>query len=213
MGQVLRECPQSRFIPVAKAVLWWHEALTFGETLPTKQQIRQIVDEALKIINEHPSSAAAWSVASEMVRDLFIEEMVELEDAKRLSDAVSKLKPQRRGWETSGEATLLEVLIPRFSVSDLTRQPSIDPTILARLHIREGDLEGAVEGAHYRDEAEKLLERVLAKRPERTAQRDPFFQLLEYAKQFPPLKPRLLLTAGEWAMEEHDWETTKRLLT
>lgn len=135
VGQVLHECPQSHFIPVAKAVLCWHEALTFGETLPTKQQIRQIVDEALKIINEHPSSAAAWSVASEMVRDSFIEEMVELEDAKRLSDAVSKLKPQRRKWETSGEAILLEVPIPRFSVNDLTCQPSIDPTILARLHI------------------------------------------------------------------------------
>ncbi len=71
----------------------------------------------------------------------------------------------------------------------------------------------AVEGAPYRDEAERLLEQVLAKRPERTAEHDPFFQLLEYAEQFPPLKPRLLLTAGKWAMEDRDWEMARRLLT
>lgn len=145
VGQVLRECPQSRFIPIAKAVLWWHKAPTSGEALPTKQQFRQIVDEALRIINEHPSSVAAWFVAGKMVEDLFIERMLELEDVKRLSEAISKLKPQRRGWETSEEANLLEVLIPEFSVTDLTHRPSIDPKILARLHIREGDLEGAWE--------------------------------------------------------------------
>ncbi len=447
VAQILRECPQSRFVPVAKAVLWWYRftKVIYIEPL-TEHRLRQILDEALKIINEHPSSLAAWAVADEMTE---IEKSLSLAEAKRLVSAIAKLeRPKGQDWESSEEAVLLKAIFPAFSIP--YQKPTLNPTLLARLHIEEGDFEGAwkvirkaeirderlrlvleawkregsevatlltkidkareegnlsalfqlcetfvqkfpksrfvpsvlrkaveacreigdnekavalerqlvnqfpksgeakelierqrireqrereqiaaietfmlnllrgteidpkpylaiaktdlpsaldkliaehtelkeqvvkraadeakkerrteaeiwlasrlwdwltkhfcerysndllayevrwqlqveglryvslatlprlaplfsaPEGTPYRDKAEELLERILAKRPEQTIERDPFFQLLEYAEQFPALKPMLLLTAGKWAMEDRDWETAKKLLT
>ncbi len=445
VAQILRECPQSRFIPVAKAVLWYYR-FTKVEIL-TEHRRRQILDEALKIINEHPSSLAAWAVADEIIGQ--VGHLLSLSEAKGLISAIDKLeKPKGRDQEVREEEILLDTILPALSVP--LKKPEFDPTLLAWLHVRECNFEGAwkvmqrvevrdeelrlileawkregsevatllakmnrareegdfsaliqlcetfvqkfpksrlvpsvlrkaveacreigdnekavalerqlvnqfpksgeakelierqrireqrereqiaaietfmlnllrgteidpkpylaiaktdlpsaldkliaehtelkeqvvkraadeakkerrteaeiwlasrlwdwltkhfcerypndllayevrwqlqveglryvslatlprlapffsaPEGTPYRDKAEELLERILAKRPERTIERDPFFRLLEYADQLPALKPMLLLTAGKWAMEDRDWETAKKLLT
>lgn len=444
VAQVLKECLRSKFVPAAKAILWWYwvQPFTF-EAMPTEQQHRQILDEAIKIINEHPSSLWAWWVAGE-AKSFALQT---LEDTERFYAAVSKLRPPtskspdevgllsvfsptasisfdrppidlhrlawlllekgefEKAWEAFqkskiGDERLLAVfeawkregkevaralvrierafqeglpddllkeldsflqhfpkslwapyvmasavgvyralgesekaseieeqllrqfpnseeakrlianrkaeeqrkrelslatenflknllrgtnidLKPFLSVAQTDLLASLDKLLAEHRELKERIVKQALnevmkghqteaqlqlaqmlrqwlverfcerhpndplayevlwqltvvgrekhislwnlpniapflqapEGTPYRERAEDLLEKILAERPERTIERDPFWLLLEYAEQFPTLKPRLFLTAGEWAIEDRDWETAKKLLT
>ncbi len=134
VAQVLRECPKSRFIPAAKAISWFYRATPFLYGFsPTEDQHRQLLDEALKIINDYPSSASAWFVASGAREFAFRN----LQDAKRFFAAISKL---HRHPKDSEEQELLEAFDPTFT-TDIPL--AADFSVLARLHLEEGDFEGA----------------------------------------------------------------------
>ncbi|MFA0744035.1 MAG: hypothetical protein LASZOEIN_000822 [Candidatus Fervidibacter sp.] len=152
VAQVLRECPKSRFIPAAKAISWLYRAMPFTHGYsPTEDQRLQLLDEALKIIAEHPSSASAWMVANRASEFAFRN----LRDAKRFFAAVSKL---RRCPEDSEERELLELFDPSlFADTSLIT----DFSALVRLHLEEGDFEGAWEVMQKAKSRDERLLRVL----------------------------------------------------
>ena len=152
VAQVLRECPNSRFIPAAKAISWFYRATPFLYGFsPTEDQRRQLLDEALKIISEYPSSASAWFVANEARAFAF----KNLRDTKRFFAAVSKL---RRHPKDSEEQELLEA----FDLTFTTNIPSAaDFSVLAWLHLKEGDFEGAWEAMQKAKSHDERLLKVL----------------------------------------------------
>ncbi|MCS7263291.1 MAG: DUF3160 domain-containing protein [Armatimonadetes bacterium] len=154
VAQILRECPQSRLVPTAKAISWWFRIPIFEQ--PTEQQRRQILDEALKIINEHSSSVAAWFVANSAWE--FVQSLAE---AKSLINSVSKLRPPSDEFTANEETQLLSIFALSMDVPSSFNRPPINFEKLAWLYAAEGDFERAWEAAQRAKDVDQRLRFVL----------------------------------------------------
>ncbi len=156
--QVLRECPRSPFIPVAKAVIWrsrfWELEWRFNEQIGL-----QAVEEGLKIIREHPSSLAARAVGK------VLKEIANMSQSKATIEKViaglsqlqkpSKPSPIPPEWEE--EAQLLSLL--GFDYHFLPLSTLYER--LVELRLLEGDFSGAWEAMKKVEHPDSHIQRLL----------------------------------------------------